>query len=292
MRALNRSGFTLIELLIALVIGAVVGTATVNVLVGTQRTTEAGMQRVDLHQNLRAGIGYITSVARELDAEEGDISVATATQLRFRSMRWASPICADPVAGAGTSVTLLLDDSAIYGIRSPDEAEDSVLIYADGNPNTRGDDAWLVGVLTHKVRTGTCPNGAAATTLTVEVAAASGGQATALADVLSGAPVRGFQVEQLSLFQGTDTRWWLGQQMISGTATPIRALVGPLTARGLTFAYYDSTGAATGTLANIASIEVALRAESTQRVRTAAGSIGFASDSIITRVALRNNPRF
>ena len=293
MHALNRSGFTLIELLIALVIGAVVGTATVRVLVGIQRTTEAGLQRVDLHQNLRAGVGYITSVVRELDAEEGDISIATATQLRFRSMRWASPLCADPAAGAGTSVTFLLDASAIFGVREPDEVEDSVLIYADGDPNTRNDDAWLVGALTKKVRTGTCPSGAAATTLTVEVTAASGGQAAALADVISGAPLRGFQWEQLSL-HSDQGRWWLGQETVNrtGTTTGIRALVGPLTARGLTFQYFDSTGAVTGTLANIASIEVALRAESSSRVRTAASNIDFARDSIITRVALRNNPRY
>jgi prepilin-type N-terminal cleavage/methylation domain-containing protein len=294
MQALNRRGFTLIELLIALVIGAVVGAATARVIRGTQRTTEAGIQQVDLHQNLRAGMGYITSIVRELDAEEGDISIAGATQLRFRSMRWASPLCDDPVAGGGTTVTLLLDAGTVFGVREPDEVEDSVLIYADGNTNTRTDDTWLAGALTRKVRTGTCPSGSTAITLTVEVTAASGGQAAALADVLSGAPVRGFQWEQLSLYQGTDARWWLGQETAdrSGTISPQRALVGPLMANGLTFQYYDSTGAVTGTLANIASIEVTLRAESSSRVRTAASNIDYARDSIITRVALRNNPRY
>jgi prepilin-type N-terminal cleavage/methylation domain-containing protein len=290
MHALNRRGFTLIELLIALVIGAVVGTATIRVLVGIQRTTEAGMQRVNLHQNLRAGVGYITSIVRELDAGEGDISIATATQLRFRSPRWASPLCDVPVAGAGTAVTFVIDASAVFGIRAPDAVEDSVLIYADGDPNTRRDDAWLAGAVT-AVGTGTCASGANATVLTVQV---SGGPATTLANVSSGAPLRGFQIEQLSLFQGVGARWWLGQETTdrAGTATPTRELIGPLSARGLTFAYFDSTGAVTGTLANIASIEVALRAESSQRVRTAVSNIDFARDSIITRVALRNNPRF
>jgi prepilin-type N-terminal cleavage/methylation domain-containing protein len=293
MHALNRRGFTLIELLIAMVIGAIVGTATIRAIIGTQRATEAGIQQVDLHQNLRAGIGYITSVVRELDAEEGDISIANATQLRFRGMRWASPLCADPVAGAGSAVTYLLDASAVFGVRGPDAVEDSVLIYADGNANTRTDDAWLVGALT-AVGTGTCPGGAAATSLTVVVTAASGGQNAGVNDVISGAPLRGFQWEDLSLYQGTGARWWLGQQQSSrtGAITPIRALVGPLMARGLTFQYYDSTGAVTGTLADIASIEVTLRAETSSMVRTAAGNIDYARDSIITRVALRNNPRY
>jgi hypothetical protein len=69
-------------------------------------------------------------------------------------------------------------------------------------------------------------------------------------------------------------------------------LVGPLAVGGLSLQYFDSTGAVTGTLANIASIGMALRAESSNRVRTQSANIDFARDSLISRVALRNNPRF
>lgn len=293
MRALNRSGFTLIELLVALVIGAVVGTATVRVIGGIQRTTEAGMQRVDLHQNLRAGVGYITSVVRELDAADGDIGVATATRLRFRSMRWTAPSCAAPAAGGGTAVIFLLDASAVYGIRTPDAVEDSVLVFADSNASVRSDDGWLVGVVT-AVGTGTCASGSNATSLTVQVTTASGGQAAALTAVTSGAPLRGFQQEELSIFQGVGGRWWMGQRTANtaGTWTAVRALVGPLAAGGLSLQYYDSTGAVTATLTDIASIGVTLRAESSAMVRRLASGTDYARDSLITRVALRNNPRF
>lgn len=293
MRAVNRSGFTLIELLIALVIGAVVGTATIRVIVGTQRTTEAGMEKVGVQQTLRAGIGYMTNVVRELDAEDGDIGVATATRLQFRSMRWASPLCATPAAGAGTSVVLLLDAGSVYGLRTPDAVEDSVLVFAEADGGKRSDDAWLIGSVT-AVGTSACASGSNALSLTVEITAASGGQAAALANVTSGAPLRGFQQEELSLFQGADTRWWLGQRTANrtGSWTSVQGLVGPLAAGGLGFQYFDSTGAVTATLANIASIGMFLRAESSNRVRTQATNIDFARDSLISRVALRNNPRF
>jgi len=292
MRALNRSGFTLIELLIALVIGAIVGTATVRVIVGTQRTTEAGMQRVGVQQTLRAGVGYMTSVLRELDAEDGDIGVATATRLQFRSMRWASPLCAAPAIAGASSAFLLIDASAVYGLRAPDAAEDSLLIFAEADPGQRGDDSWLVGEVI-STAAANCPTGSPATVLGVRITAASGGIA-ALAGVSAGAPLRGFQWEELSMIQAADSRWWMGQRTASrsmgwGTVQP---LVGPLAVGGLGLQYFDSTGAVTGTLADIASVGITMLAESSSRVRTQAGSINFARDSLITRVALRNNPRY
>jgi prepilin-type N-terminal cleavage/methylation domain-containing protein len=206
MRALNRSGFTLIELLIALVIGAIVGTATVRVIVGTQRTTEAGMERVGVQQTLRAGVGYMTSVLRELDAAEGDIGVATATQLRFRSMRWASALCGIVAAAGAPVATLRIDENNLYGLRAPDAAEDSLLIFAEADASRRSDDSWLVGEVV-ATTSGTCPNGNPATVLAARITAASGGMA-ALAGVTAGAPLRGFQWEELSLIQGADT--WMG----------------------------------------------------------------------------------
>ena len=292
MRALNRSGFTLIELLIALVIGAVVGTATIRVIVGTQRTTAAGMERVGVQQTLRAGIGYMTNVARELNAEDGDIGVATATQLQFRSMRWASPLCDNPAIVGASFANLLIDANAVYGLRAPDAADDSLLIFAEADPSRRSDDTWLVGVVI-STAAANCPSGSPATNLRVRITVASGGLA-ALAGVSAGAPLRGFQWEELSLFQGADSRWWMGQRTSSRTAGwgVVQELVGPLTVGGLALQYFDSTGAVTGTLANIASIGITLRAESSNRVRTQSANIDFARDSLISRVALRNNPRF
>jgi hypothetical protein len=251
------------------------------------------MEKVGVQQTLRAGVGYMTGVLRELDAEEGDISVATATQLRFRSMRWASVLCRAPAVGA-TSAVLTVNNNQVFGLRTPDAADDSLFIFSDIDPNTRGDDTWLVGSVT-STGTGTCTDGSAATTLRVEVSAASGGMGAMNAgQVTDGAPLRGFQWEELSLIQAADARWWLGQRTSSRTGgwSTVQPLVGPLAARGLAFQYFDSTGTATGVLTDIASVGILLRAESSMRIRTRPSNIDFDRDSLITRVALRNNPKY
>jgi prepilin-type N-terminal cleavage/methylation domain-containing protein len=293
MQALNRRGFTLVELMIALVLGALVASAVYRAIVGTQRVTQAGAQKMDVQQNLRAGATYLRTVVRELDAADGDINVATATRLQFRSMRWVAPLCDPPVPSGPTAVLLTLRSAAMFGLRSPSAVEDSILVFSDGDPATRADDVWLVGAATGRAASA-CPDGSAAVDLTVEITAASGGQAAVLADVTSGAPARGFQREELSLFQGADTRWWMGQRTANrlGTWTSVRPLVGPLQAAGLAFTYHDTTGAVTGVLTDIASVGLALRGESQVRVRGLGGNIDYARDSILTRAALRNNARF
>ncbi len=290
---MSARGFTLVELIVALTLGALVAAGAYRAIVGTQRVTQAGAQKVDIQQNLRAGATYMTSVLRELDATDGDINVATATRLRFRSMRWVGVLCDAPAKKGATSVVLTIRSGSVFGLRAPSAVEDSSLVFADGDPGTRADDVWLIGAVTGQSG-GVCSDGSAASDLTVEITGASGGQAAALATVTAGAPVRGFQAEDLSLFQAADSRWWMGQRTAnrSGSWTAVRPLVGPLSATGLAFTYHDTTSAVTGVLTAIASVSIIMRGESERLVRGLGGSVDYARDSIITRAALRNNARF
>lgn len=293
MRAVNRRGFTLVELMTALTLGTLVAGAVYHTVTSVQRVTQGGMQRIDVQQNLRAGLQYLTGMLRELDATDGDVTVATSSRLEFRSMRWTGPLCTAPAAGAGTSVSLAIRATPVYGLRPPDAVEDSVLVFRDGNPSTAVDDTWLVGAVT-SVATGTCADGSPAVALTVEITSASGGRDSVLVGVTEGAPLRGFQQEELSLFQGADGRWWMGQRTAnrSGAWTSVRALIGPLTSSGLSLAYHDTTGASTAALTDIASVAVTVRGESRALVRWRVATIDYARDSLVTRVALRNNPNF
>ena len=286
-------GFTLVELIVALTLGALVAAGAYRAIVGTQRVTQAGAQKVDVQQNLRAGATYMASVLRELDAPDGDINVATATRLRFRSMRWVGVLCDAPTPSGASSVVLTIRSGSVFGLRSPSAVEDSALVFADGDPGTRADDVWLTGAVTG-LSGAVCSDGSPATDLTVDITGASGGQAAALATVTTGVPVRGFQAEELSLFQAADSRWWMGQRTAnrSGSWTAVRPLVGPLTATGLAFTYHDTTSAVTGVLTDIASVSITMRGESERRVPGLGGNIDYARDSIVTRAALRNNARF
>ena len=128
---MNRRGVTLIELLVALALSALVATAVLQTLVGTQRISHAGTQRIDVQQNLRAGLGYLGTALRELNAADSDITVATDTKLAFRTMRWVGIMCAAPAAGPGTTVVLPVRQSPLFGLRQPNPNEDSVLVFQE-----------------------------------------------------------------------------------------------------------------------------------------------------------------
>jgi hypothetical protein len=110
-----------------------------------------------------------------------------------------------------------------------------------------------------------------------------------------GSPLKGFQLEEISLLS-SGGRWWMAQRTANrggAWTTPApRPLIGPLEATGMALTYFDTTGTATATLTDIASVAVVLRGESRNRVRQGMAAIDFARDSLITRIALRNNPRF
>jgi len=292
MSTLDRRGFTLIELIMALALGAAVAAVVYQSIVGTQRATQAGTAQVAVRQNLRAGLAYMGSVVRELNAGDGDITTATATQFRFKSVRWTGFLCAAPVAASMSAVTLPIRRDPFYGVRRPDDGLDSAFVFLDGDITTRGDDSWVAGGVTN-VATGNCADGSVSADLTVDFTAAGVGAAAVTAAITLGSPIKGFQMEELSLAL-IGGRWWMAQAAArrTGAWDAARPLVGPLEAGGMALTYYDSTGTVTATLADIASVEVLLRAESRNRVRQGLAAIDFARDSLITRIALRNNPRF
>src|SRR3989454_7180371 len=129
MPLLRRRGFTLIELMVALVLLAIVAGGIYQVLVTNQQTHLAQTQRIDLQQNLRAGVTILPADFRELDPADGDILLMTATEIELRAMRQLSFLCTPPVLGGGlgTTVTMTVRATPFYGPRVFDTS-DSVQI--------------------------------------------------------------------------------------------------------------------------------------------------------------------
>ncbi len=288
MHPINRRGFTLVELVVVLGLMGIILGALYQSILATQRTTGAQVQRIDLQQTTRAAALYISNMVRELDAAEGDILQSQATLLQFRAMRWTGILCTIPFVTAG-QVQFTIRGDLLYGVRGPDAALDSILLWKEDDPTIRTDDVWLIGGLQSSAA-GVCPSdGSAGSTLRVVFTAASGGNAAATAGTTVGSPIRGFEVEELSLYpQGSD--YWLGRRTASRTGvwTTVRPLVGPLLADGLSFSYFDAAGALPVLTTGIASIAVIVRGRSRRQV----SGIGYMQDSIVTRVTLRNNARF
>jgi prepilin-type N-terminal cleavage/methylation domain-containing protein len=291
MRPLARRGFTLVELLVVLTLTGVLLGAIYQSIVTTQWATRAQLQRMHVQQESRAARVFLTNALLELDAAEGDIPVADATTIRARAPRWAGVLCTIPAEVGGT-MFFMLRAPLITSLHEPNPQRDSLLIFRDGNFGTRDDDRWLVAGL-DGAAPGTCPDGAPAWVLEATVSAASGGNDSALVGVTDGSPVRGVQIEETSLHQDGGGDYWMGYRTAdkNGAWTAVQRIIGPLTTDGLAFTYIDPDGNVTATVTDIASVALTVRIRSRGLARLSLGDRDYIRDSVITRVALRNNPR-
>jgi prepilin-type N-terminal cleavage/methylation domain-containing protein len=298
MSLLGRRGYSIIELLIALVLLSMVSAAIYKVLVNNQRLYLAQTQTIDLNQNMRAAVAILPAEFRELDAADGDIQAMTATSITIRAMRQLAFVCLTPPLGGGIGqLTLTIRKVPMYGTRQTFSANDSLLIYWEGNPLTRADDQWLLGQIKTVVPGPVCTQDTLAAvnqgyTLTLQPQWINNAALNVANAITRGAPVRGFDNVTYSVYQSpTDNNWYLGQTNNSAGGG-IQPIIGPLIgANGVTFSYYDSIGTVTGAPTSVAQIQILLRARTASPIRDASGVQAFKVDSIVTRVALRNNPR-
>ncbi len=290
MRALRHEGFTLAEVLVVVVLATFVFGAIYRTIGASQQVTQSQIQRLHVQQDTRTVALFLAYTLRELDAADGDVTAAADTGIVIRGMRWTGALCADP-APTGSDVQLTLRDDLFSGLRRPVPTLDSLLLFRDGDPAIRQDDRWLLGDAT-AASLGTCLDGAPATILTMRVAE---GSAAALGGAVStGAPVRGFERDELFLLPDTGGAAWLARRTARriGGWTGTEKLAGPLFPNGLVLTYFDSTGAPAATTATITSVQIVVRGRSPQPARLTGGGVGYLRDSAITRVALRNNPGF
>ena len=285
----RRRGFTLIELLTVLVLVGIVGTALYQILVNNQRVYREQAERIQLNENARVAISVLPGEIRELDAADplgSDIVALAPTALSYKAMRGLYVLCQPPDA-AGSRITV--DNTLFYGLRRLDPAQDSVLVFAENDPSTRTDDAWLHAGAAAATAGTDCPGGAPS--LQVQLA---GLTPAALAGVSSGAPLRSFEVAQVLLYGDAAGAQWLGgrtYQKGTGTWSGTQPIVGPLSAAGLSLEYFDADGRLTGDPARVARIGISVQSRSDRRVRRPGGE-SYLLQTLMTHVALRNNPRF
>ena len=292
----GRRGFTMIELLVALVLLGLVSAALYRVLVNNQRLYMDQTARIDLSQNIRAAGTILPAEFRELDASEGDIAAMSATSISIRAMRWLGFACTPPALGGVLNGTSLIvrggapGQPLFYGARGIDNTKDSLLIYYDGNVNSRADDFWAVASITATPNGQNCPDGQNGQRLITTINLLGLGPNVAGA-IPIGAPVRGFERVVYQLYQPAgDTSWYVGFQPAGQSMQP---LIGPVLTNGLTFQYYDVNGNVTAVRNQVARIDITVRARTAAAVR-AGGQADRATvvDSVVTSVALRNNRRF
>lgn len=284
----GRRGYTVVELLIALIMAAVLCLGVLKVFVLDQRFTDALEQKVDIQQNLRTAMAMLPSELRQLNATDGDIKGMAADSITIRAMRQLAIVCNLPGTGA-------LPGSRTYIVRWPIYSgadfvanQDSVFVWNEGASGIRTDDGWYRGKVT-AVSTVNCTDGAAGRQLTISLAAIAAPMVNVAGGTPLGSPIRGFESVTYKVRQAADNRWYLNLANNGGN----QPIIGPLTgSTGVVFTYFNSAGAATAVATQVAQIGMTIRSQSGRRVHLPGTATGFTSDSLSTRITLRNNPRY
>ncbi|MGH7612798.1 MAG: PilW family protein [Gemmatimonadales bacterium] len=283
MSPLTRDGFTVSELIVALALLGVVSAGALGLLRRTRDAYRTESQGIDVQQNLRIAAAFLPAELRELNAAEGDLVAMSDTAITIRAPRQLAVACRAPETAA--SGTLTLRDAPFYRLRDFNPAIDSLWVYSEAVDGS-DDGSWMLGPIT-SLAPDTCPDRRPGRRVTTALRPA--GQVAPGRVVPAGAPVLGFETLTYRLYRSTeDRRWYVGMK----TATDLQPLLGPVTSDGLSFAYFDSSGAVTNEPIRVTMIEVRVRARSVQPVRQADGTLQHQVDSVVLLVALRNNRRF
>jgi prepilin-type N-terminal cleavage/methylation domain-containing protein len=296
-RLSRRAGFTLVELIIAITISGLVMGSVYQILASNQRFYQVQNQILDVQQNIRAVAQILPGELRGLDPDGGDIIALSDTAITIKAMRGLSVLCATPTAADVTAKQITIRNSLTSGYRAMDATRDSVLIFREGNPQLSSDDRWIHAPIAASSSVN-CADGSAGTRLTL-TGMANGdslGVKSSVGDqgVLSGAPLRTFEVVNYRLYDDGTGAWWLGMRTYaSGAWSATSPIAGPLQANnGLAFEYRDANQNLTATTTAVRQIRITVRGRSAQPIAIPGRVAGYFQDSIVARVAVRNHVRY
>jgi prepilin-type N-terminal cleavage/methylation domain-containing protein len=263
-------GFTLVELAVAMVLGLMVGGLVHRVLLHSQRLARAQAERMALQDNVRAaalvltgelgGIGY-DEISPEASAALGYpaairsdlLSIAPGT-VTYLAGRGGGRVCG---VAPGPLPEIVVTESSWESLRAPRDT-DSLLVFAENDPATGSDDAWIhLGIAS--AGAGSCPGGEAG--IAIGVAAPPPLDPAALTGVTPGSPARLAEVMQMRYYR-SDGKSWFGMRSVS-TGEAITPVAGPLAdssaaVRGLTLLYRDAADGPTSNPAAVRAVEIAL----------------------------------
>jgi type II secretory pathway pseudopilin PulG len=282
----RRRGASLIELVVAIVLLAVIGTATLGVVVHQERFYREQASAIDSRATVRDAASLLQSELRALTPADGDLYAIAAGAVDFRATMAQSAICT--ISPSRTQITIppehLASGAPLTWLGTRPETGDTLLVLA--SDSTLGD-AWDRHVLTAAPSSaGSCPTSSGLTTTAAEASAALTLSLSPPLDtaIASGALVRVVRRARYELYRASDSRWYLGYlDCLSSRATPcniVQPVSGPFAPGGIRLAYIDRGGALTADPSRVARIDLLAIAERRSSPATL--------DSLATTIALRN----
>lgn len=292
-------GFTLVELLVAMIVAGVVLTLITLTGLRQQRLLSDLSDDASLAAQLREAAAILPIDIRALSAAAGDIRDARDTALEMRGTIASGVVC--DTVGRSLVLPPATDGADTYAsYMQPIEAGDSVWLFTP----TDSLDTWQPHAITSvgSAAPGQCASGgplladSIARRPRVVIALDSASSIV----VVPGRPLRVTRPVRYSLYRSSDGAWNLGERAWNAPQTRfngVQPVAGPLlppSARGLAFAYVDSSGAVMpiplATPRALAAVTLTLRGETKNAVRAlgSADARGKRTDSISVSVLVHN----
>jgi prepilin-type N-terminal cleavage/methylation domain-containing protein len=300
----RRPGVTLAELLVAMSVLAMVGSAITATVVRQMRAGAALAERTEMRDQLVEGASILAGDLASISSVGGDVFATEMTNrlLGFLATFGASVLCAIP---GGSTVLLppVAPDTvtALTHARKRVDAGHGLYVFDEGPTAGPGDDGWVLRVITD-----VSPQ--AAGCAGSPFAALSPGHLPALrlsldaplpATVSVGAPARLVERVRYLLYQGGDSKWYLGfcaSASLTSTCATVQPLSGPYASGaaaagqgGLDLYYFDEDGGITADHLRIARVEIALRGVPPGRHNVAGSPVSVQQgDSVRVAAVVRN----
>jgi hypothetical protein len=291
-----RAGVSLAELLVVLVILGLVGSVIMRVVLRQQRFYASAAEITSTRADLRDLATALPSDFRAISSVGGDIYAMSDSAIDYRLTTGISTICQIGVGYVVVPPATLASRSGVTSWTSAPVSGDSVLIYDEGASSAISDDVWRPYKIIAAPVAASCPTATKFTTTSAE--AAAGVKLTLSAALPAGSPQGSamvfFRRAHYGLFVTTSGKTMLGYfDCPGGVCGGVTPMGGPFlpyatTGSGVQFSYYDSTGAVTATKANVARIDVVVRAQTAAPVALAGGTRSYMRDSLAFTVSLRN----
>jgi prepilin-type N-terminal cleavage/methylation domain-containing protein len=297
-RSSTRRGFTIAELLVVLVLSGIVFGALWRVLDRQQRYYQGVGDMMQARGQMRQATAVLPIDLRSVSTIGGDITVFSDSAIELRSQVASSVVCeiigttqvaiAPLNVASGQTLT-----SVISTIRHPDLA----FVYDDGATKGNVDDTWqqleINDVQQNAGDCGASPLVPAADAGKMRTRLTFGAGTPISPTIVVGTPIRIMRRVRYSLYKAADNNWYLGFSDWNGAYTAPEAVAGPYRAyddvggSGIGFQYYDESGVATTTAANIARIDLVVRTQP-GRIKVDGLNTGTYYDSVAVSVAIRN----
>lgn len=309
---MKRGGFTLAELIVSLVIASVVAAATALTLIRQERFYSRAGEVLEVKSQLRDAADVLASDIRGSAVATYGVPLMSDSAIELYTTIGASVACAASTSQTfGLAPAVLANGNTLTSLLVTPDSGDLAEVFAipSGNlDSARWETRPVVSFASRSIAS-TCPPSTGFTTLADATPGAAGYQlviaGSALPGARKGAPVRFLRRARYSIYKSSDNRWYLGYRRCAVLApyscAAIQPVSGPYRAygarnggNGLSFRYYDTSGAELlpGSAGfTLARVDIVIRGQSANEIDLVGDAQKAFRDSVIVTVSPRNRRR-